>query len=125
MLSSMQRHTTRYIVVALLIAAGAIGGFFVFSSHQRASAIDAAARDTAARIDRMHETAEAVAAAQHAYVAPGQPAQPWLEQSAMLLQQFPIARSFDQPSSVAGLKEQRSTRSSPPPNGCRIPRAGS
>ena len=88
MLSSMQRHTTRYIVVALLIAAGAIGGFFVFSSHQRASAIDAAARDTAARIDRMHETAEAVAAAQHAYVAPGQPAQPWLEQSATLLQRF-------------------------------------
>jgi hypothetical protein len=88
MLSSMQRHTTRYIVVALLIAAGAIGGFFVFSSHQRALAIDVAARDAAARIDRMNDTAEQIAAAQHAYVAPGQPGQPWLDQSAMLLQQF-------------------------------------
>ncbi|HTI41855.1 MAG TPA: hypothetical protein VL693_08515 [Vicinamibacterales bacterium] len=84
----MQRHTTRFIVVVLLIAAGAIGGFFVFTSHQRALAIDAASRDVAARADQMIATAGEIAAAQRAYVAPGQPNQPWLERCATLLQQF-------------------------------------
>ena len=84
----MQRHTTRFIVVVLLIAAGVIGGFFVFTSHQHALAIDAASRDVATRVDRMIATAGEISAAQHAYVAPGQPDQPWLDRSAMLLQQF-------------------------------------
>lgn len=84
----MQRHTTRYIVVALLIAAGAIGGFFVFTSHQRTVRFEAEARQAAARIDRMIATVGQIGAAQDAYVAPGQPSQPWLERGAMLLQQF-------------------------------------
>src|SRR2546427_8786688 len=36
----------------------------------------------------MITTAGDIASAQQAYVAPGQPDQPWLERSAMLLQQF-------------------------------------
>jgi hypothetical protein len=84
----MQRHTTRYIVVALLIAAGAIGGFFVFWLHQQASAADVLARQAATHIDQMIATARDISAAQDAYVAPGQPNQPWFERSAILLQQF-------------------------------------
>ena len=84
----MQKHTNRTIVVIVLIAAGAIGGFFVVGGSRQSAAIDAASGEVAARIERMIATAADIAAAQHAYVAPGQPAQPWLERGAMLLQQF-------------------------------------
>ena len=43
----MQKHTNRLIVAAVLIAAAAIGGFFVFTAHQRTAVIDAAANDVA------------------------------------------------------------------------------
>jgi len=84
----MQKHTNRLIVAAVLIAAGVIGGFFVFAAHRRAAGIDAAADDVTRRVERMIATAGDIAAAQQAYVAPGQPDQPWLERSAMLLQRF-------------------------------------
>ena len=84
----MQKHTNRVVVAAVLIAAGVIGGFFVFTAHRRLAAIDAATGDVSSRIERMITTAGDIASAQQAYVAPGQPDQPWLEQSAMLLQQF-------------------------------------
>jgi hypothetical protein len=84
----MQKHTNRLIVAAVLIAAGVIGGFFVFAAQRRIAAIDTAADDVTRRIEQMMATAGDIAAAQQAYVAPGQPDQPWLERSAMLLQQF-------------------------------------
>jgi len=74
--------------VIVLIAAGAIGGFFVVGGARQSATIDAASGEVAARIGRMIATAADIASAQHAYVAPGQPAQPWLERGAMLLQQF-------------------------------------
>jgi len=99
----MQKHTNRLIVAAVLIAAAAIGGFFVFTAHQRTVLFDAAANDVASRIDRMIATAGDIASAEQAYVAPGQPDQPWLDRGAMLLQQFgqdaaalrPLLRSND------------------------------
>ena len=99
----MQKHTNRLIVAAVLIAAAAIGGVFVFTAHQRTAVLDAAANDVASRIDRMIATAGDIASAQQAYVAPGQPDQPWLDRGAMLLQQFgqyaaairPLLRSTD------------------------------
>jgi hypothetical protein len=84
----MQRPTLRYIVAAVLIAAAGIGGFFVFEGHRRAAAIETARREATSRIERMITTSADVGSAQQAYVAPGQPEQPWLERSAMLLQQF-------------------------------------
>jgi hypothetical protein len=84
----MQKHTNRLIVAAVLIAAGIIGGFFVVVAHRRLAAIDASADDVTRRIAQMMATAGDIAAAQQAYVAPGQPDQPWLERSAMLLQEF-------------------------------------
>ena len=99
----MQKHTNRLIVAAVLIAAAAIGGFFVFTAHQRTAVVDATADDVASRIDRMIATAGDIASAQQAYVAPGQPDQPWFDRGAMLLQQFgqdaaairPLLRSND------------------------------
>src|SRR5436853_1798342 len=107
-LSAMQKQTNRVIVAAVLIAAGIIGGFFVFTTYRRAAAIEAEAREVASRIDRMIATAGEIASAQQAYVAPGQPDQPWLERASMLLQQFgedatairPLLRSSDAPAAL-------------------------
>jgi len=87
-LFAMQKRTNRLIVAAVLIAAAVIGGFFVFTARRQAAAIDGAASDVASRIERMIATAGDLASAQQAYVAPGQPDQPWLARGAMLLQQF-------------------------------------
>jgi hypothetical protein len=84
----MQKQTNRQIVAAVLIAAGVLGGFFVFSAHRRVAAAANAAAGVSTTIDRMIATAGDLASAQQAYVAPGQPDQPWLERSAMLLQKF-------------------------------------
>jgi CHASE3 domain sensor protein len=89
----MQKPTIRYVVAAVLVAAAAIGGFFVFDAHRRAADIQKTAREVNSRIEQMITTAGDVAAAQRAYVAQGQPQQPWFERSAMLLQQFGQLRS--------------------------------
>jgi hypothetical protein len=84
----MQTHTNRLVVVAVLIAAGVAGGFFVLTAQRRMAALDAAGADISGRIQRMIVTAGDIASAQQAYVAPGQPEQPWLERAAMLLPQY-------------------------------------
>jgi CHASE3 domain sensor protein len=84
----MQKPTIRYVVAAVLIAAAAIGGFFVFDAHRRAADTEKTAREVNSRIEQMITTAGDVAATQRAYVAQGQPQQPWFERTAMLLQQF-------------------------------------
>jgi hypothetical protein len=84
----MQKPTIRYVVAAVLIAAAAIGGFFVFEADRRAAGIDKTARDANGQIEQMIATAGDIAAAQRAYVAQGQPQQPWFDRGAALLQQF-------------------------------------
>ena len=73
----MQKPTIRYVVAAVLIAAAVIGGFFVFDAHRRAADIEIAAREVHSRIEQMITAAEDLAAVQRAYVAQGQPQQPW------------------------------------------------
>jgi len=84
----MQKQTNRQIVAAVLIAASVLGGFFVFNAHRHSAAAADAASRISETIDRMIAAAGDIASAQQAYVAPGQPDQPWLERNAMLLQQF-------------------------------------
>ena len=84
----MDTRTNRLIVAALLVAAGIAGGFFVFTAHRKAETALASSRDVSERLERMIATAGDISSAQQAYVAPGQPGQPWLERSAALLQQF-------------------------------------
>jgi hypothetical protein len=84
----MQKPTIRYVVAAVLVAAAAIGGFFVFDVHRRAADVEKTAREVNSRIGQMIATAGDIAAGQRASVAQGQPPQPWFERSAMLLQQF-------------------------------------
>ena len=84
----MDKRTNRLIVAGLLVAAGITGGFFVFASHLKAEVSLAVGGDVSARLERMIATAGDVASSQQAYVAAGQPDQPWLERSAALLQQL-------------------------------------
>lgn len=84
----MQKPTTRYVVAAVLVAAAAIGGFFVFDAHRRGAEVAKMAQDVNSRIEQLIATAGDVAAAQRAYVAQGQSPQPWFDRNAMLLQQF-------------------------------------
>jgi hypothetical protein len=112
----MQTHTNRLVVAAVLIAAGVAGGFFVLTAQRRMAALDAAGADISSRIERMIVTAGDIASAQQAYVAPGQPDQPWLERAAMLLQQYgeetaalrPLLQSTD---AVAALDADKNFRS--------------
>ena len=84
----MQKPTIRYVVAAVLVAAAALGGFFVFDAHRRAVHVETTAREVHSHLEQMITAAGDVAAAQRAYVAQGQPPQPWFERSAVLLQQF-------------------------------------
>src|SRR6186713_401392 len=93
----MQKPTIRYVVVAVLIAAAAIGGFFVFDAHRRAADIDTQAREVHSRIEQMLTAAGDVAAVQRAYVVQGQPQQPWFERSATLLPQLAQLQSSVRP----------------------------
>ena len=113
----MQKPTIRYVVAAVLVAAAAIGGFFVFDAYRRAADIEKTAREVNSRIEQMITTANDVAAAQRAYVAQGQPQQPWFERSAMLLQQFgqlqsgirSLLKSRDALAAIDGVNEQFKT----------------
>jgi len=84
----MQKPTIRYVVAAVLVAAAAIGGFFVFDAHRRGTEIEKTAREVNSRIEQLITTAGDVGATQRAYVAQGQPQQPWFERNTILLEQF-------------------------------------
>jgi len=113
----MQKPTIRYVVAAVLVAAAALGGFFIFDAHRRAADIEATARKVASHVEQMIAAASDVAAAQRAYVAQGQPQQPWFERSAMLLQQFgqlqleirPLLKSRDALAALDQVNEQLKT----------------
>ncbi len=107
----MHKRTNRLVVAVLLMAAGIAGGFFVFGAHVKFEAELVSGSDTSARLERMIATAGDIASAQQAYVAPGQPDQPWVERSAALLQQLaddaaavrPHLRSADAPRAVEAI----------------------
>src|SRR5215470_13574028 len=113
----MQKPTIRYVVAAVLIAAAAIGGFFVFDAHRRVADIETDAREVHSRVEQMLTAAGDFAAAQYAYVAQGQPQQPWFERSAMLLKQFgqlqsgvrPLLKSRDAVRAIEEVDEQFKT----------------
>jgi CHASE3 domain sensor protein len=113
----MQKPTIRYVVAGVLIAAAAIGGFFVFDARRRAADVETQAREVHSRIEQMITASGDLAAAQQAYVVQGQPQQPWFEKSTTLLQQFkelqsgirPLLKSRDDLAAVDTVDEQFKT----------------
>src|SRR5262245_29596774 len=84
----MRKGVVRLTVLALLLFVGGGTAFLVDSASQQLAAIDAGGHTVSQRIDRLLVTVSDVAAAQHAYVAPGQPPQQAFEQVAARVQQI-------------------------------------
>jgi hypothetical protein len=82
----MQKPAVRLILFAVLLAIGIGAGVLAWNGQARIADIGAAEQDTNARLDRMTTTTAALTAAQGAYVAPGQPDDPWLAQVTSLIQ---------------------------------------
>ncbi len=81
----MQAPRTRALLFALLLVIGAGAGFLAWSAEQHAAELQRNERNVATRLDSIVETLGRLGTAQHAYVAPGQPDGPWLEQFSSLL----------------------------------------
>ncbi len=81
----MEAPRTRAVVFAVLLAAGASAGLLAWDGQQRAGGLLRAERDVATRLDAVADTTARLAAAQHAYVAPGQPDAPWLDRFSSLV----------------------------------------
>src|SRR5690348_15220150 len=68
----MHRRAVRLGVVALLLAGGVGAGFATRELHRQLNALAKAGREVGASIDAMTTDVADIAAAQAAYVAPGQ-----------------------------------------------------
>ena len=84
----MPRRQLARRLAAFLAVAAAAGGAFTFVAHRRAELALEGGGAVVDALERFVLTIADVASAQQAYVAPGQPDQPWLERSAALLQQL-------------------------------------
>jgi hypothetical protein len=86
----MQKRAIRFTVLGLLLLAGAGAGLIAWNVSSQLTALDARRGDIASRLDRLLTTIAQIGAAQHAYVAPGQPAAAAFEQVASLIQRIHI-----------------------------------
>ena len=101
------------VLAACLAIAGVAGGAFTFVAHRRAEAALVAGSAVSAALERIVLTVADAASAQQAYVAPGQPDQPWLERSTVLLRQLaeavaavrPRLRSADAASAMGNVEQ--------------------
>lgn len=84
----MQTRGTRLILLAVLIAVGVGAGLLTWNAQQQAAALRREQGEVAARLDALIDVTTRLGNAQHAYVAPGQPEGPWLEQFASLVQRL-------------------------------------
>lgn len=84
----MQKRAIRFTVLALLLIVGAGAGLIAWNVSSQLTALDARQSDVAGRIDRLITTIADIGAAQHTYVAPGQPALAAFEQVASLIQRI-------------------------------------
>ena len=83
----MQKRAVRLSLLALLLVAGAGAALLAWNTNAQLATLAAAEQDVAARIDRIVGALGDAVAAQHAYVAPGQPDEPSFERLATLVQQ--------------------------------------
>src|SRR5688572_5900678 len=86
----MQKRAIRFTVLGLLLLAGAGAGLIAWNVSSQLTALDARRDDIASRLDRLLTTIADIGAAQHTYVAPGQPAAAAFEQVASLIQRIHV-----------------------------------
>lgn len=71
-----------------MLAGGLASGLFLYDIDERAAALRKAEADVSARVTRLTATLTDVAAAQHAYVTPGQQGEPWFDRMTALVRQL-------------------------------------
>ena len=93
----MQKRSIRITLLTILLAGGVAAGLFLRHLDQRAADLRAADADVSARVARLTDALVDVAAAQHAYVTPGQGGEPWFERMSALIRQL-----YDDTSALSG-----------------------
>ena len=107
----MNARALRPAIVAILLVIGAAGLYLGSVLQRTSSTLIGSQQDVAARLGRMIENAAEVGAGQEAYVAPGQPDEPWLARVSALVQQLadssaaiaPLLQSSQAPAHIQGL----------------------
>lgn len=84
---SMQSRAVRLVLLALLLVAGTGAALVAWTIDGQQRVLEDGERDIAGRVDGLLALVADIAAAQHAYVAPGQPTQPAFERSAARIQE--------------------------------------
>ncbi|MBM3819692.1 MAG: hypothetical protein FJW14_11870 [Acidimicrobiia bacterium] len=84
----MQKQSIRIALLTILLAGGLAAGLFLRHLERRAADLRAADADLSARVARLTDALVDIAAAQHAYITPGQGGEPWFEKMAMLVRQL-------------------------------------
>jgi hypothetical protein len=84
----VHRRSIRITLLTILIAGVVAAGIFLGQLDRRAADLRAADADVSARVARLTDALVDVAAAQHAYITPGQGGEPWFERMAMLVRQL-------------------------------------
>jgi hypothetical protein len=81
-------RSIRITLLTILLAGSVAAGLFLRQLDRRAADLRAADADVSARVARLTDALVDVAAAQHAYITPGQGGEPWFEKMAMLVRQL-------------------------------------
>ena len=84
----MRSRVVRRLTFAMLLLAGLTAGAMTWDLERRIAANARTAADVDTRLDRVLSTASQIGSAQQAYVALGQPDDPWLARVSSLLQQL-------------------------------------
>src|SRR5688572_6425454 len=93
----MHRRSIRITLLTILLAGGVAAGLFLGHLDRRAADLRAADADVSARVARLTDALVDVAAAQHAYVTPGQGGEPWFGRMSVLIRQL-----YDDTSALSG-----------------------
>ncbi len=93
----MHKRSIRITLLTILLAGGVAAGLFLRHLDRRATDLRAADADVSARVARLTDALVDVAAAQHAYVTPGQGGEPWFERMSALIRQL-----YDDTSGLSG-----------------------
>ena len=93
----MHRRSVRITLLTILIAGALAAGLFLAQLDRRSAGLRSADADVSARVARLTDALVDVAAAQHAYVTPGQGGEPWFERMTTLIRQL-----YDETAALSG-----------------------
>jgi hypothetical protein len=84
----MHRRAVRITLLTIMLAVGLAAGLFLYDIDNRVATLRSTDADVAARVTQATATLMDMAAAQHAYVTPGQLGELWFERMATLVRQL-------------------------------------